>query len=132
MTHEQTASEALDGVPAVFRLPASKKSLDQNQFKFTLPGDDDKVYSIPKLRFLKPSLAVRIESMRVNDAVVELLETFHPGLLEMLEDVDQLEALVLAWAKASGITLGESKPSSDSSENTEGQPNTTSGPTATA
>jgi len=129
MTHEQTASEALDGVPAVFRLPASKKSLAQNQFRFVLPDEPDTVYSIPKLRFLRPSLAVKIESMRVNDAVVELLEEFQPGLLDKLDDVDQLEALVLGWAQASGITLGESKPSSDSSENTEGQPNTTSGPT---
>jgi len=131
MTHEQTATEALDGVPAIFQLPASKKSLAQNQFRFALPWDEPGVvHSIPKLRFLKPSLAVKIESMRLQDAVTLLLDEFEPGLLDKLEDVEQLEALVVAWAKASGITVGESKPSSDSSENTEGQPNTTSGLTA--
>lgn len=130
MSQNQNASEALDGVPAIFRLPASKKSLAQNQFQFQLE-EGGEVFSIPKLKFLKPSLAVEIEEMPLQKAVVHLFETFHPGLFDTFEDSDQLEAFTLAWARASGINLGESKPSSDSSENTEGQPNTTSGPTDT-
>lgn len=127
MSSDQSATEALDDVPAVFHLPASKKSLAQNQFRFSLPSDPSKVLSIPKLRFLKPSLAVKIEEMPLQQAVLLLFEEFHKGLLEEFEDSDQLEAFTRAWAKASGINLGESKPSSDSSESTEGQPNTTSG-----
>lgn len=130
MTQEQTASEALDGVPAVYRLPASKKSLKQNQFEFLLP-DDDTLYSIPKLKYLKPSLAVKIEDLPLQEAVILLFEEFHPGLFERFEDSEQFEHFTRAWALASGINLPESKPSSDSSENTEGQPNTTSGPTDT-
>lgn len=116
---EQTASEALDGVPAIYRLPASKASLEQNQFRFQLP-DEDRVRSLPKFKFLKPHLAVRIEGMPVQQAVVELLGTYETDLLEKLDGLDQLEGLVEAWAAASGISLGESKPSSDSSESTEG------------
>lgn len=119
MTQEQTASEALDGVPAIFQLPASKASLEQNRFRFQLPGED-KIRSMPKFKYLSPKLAVTIEGMAIQTAVVELLGTYEPDLLDNLEGIDQLEALVEAWAAASGIALGESKPSSDSSENTEG------------
>lgn len=119
MTQEQTPSEALDGVPAVFRVPASKASLEQNRFRFQLP-DEDRIRSIPKLKFLKPSLAVRIEDMPLQQAVIELFTVYEKDLLDRLDGIDQLESFVLAWAEASGIALGESKPSSDSSENTEG------------
>lgn len=125
---DQTAHEAFDDVPAVFRLPASKKSLDQNQFKFQLPGED-RVRSVPKLKFLRPSLAIRFQDMAIQDAVLELFGLFEPDVIEKLDDMDQFEQLMVGWAKASGITLGESLPSSDSSESTEGQPNTTSGNT---
>lgn len=122
---EQTASEALDGVPAVFRLPASKKSLAQNQFQFQLV-EDGPVLSIPKLKYIRPSLAVKIEEMPLQQALVLLFDEFHPGLLDEFDDSEQFEAFTRAWAVASGITIPESKPSSDSSENTEGQQNITS------
>lgn len=118
-TAEPTASEALDEVPAIFKLPASKASLNQNRFRFQLP-DEDKIRSLPKLKYLKPHLAVRIEGMPVQQAVIELLGTYETDLLERLDDMEQLEALVSAWAVASGVALGESQPSSDSSGNTEG------------
>jgi hypothetical protein len=119
MSEEQTPSEALDGVPAVFKLPASKASLAQNRFRFQLP-DEDHVRSIPKLKFLKPSVAVKIETMALQEAVIELFTMYEPDLLDRLDGLDQLEVFTQAWAEASGIALGESKPSSDSSENTEG------------
>lgn len=128
---EQTASEALDGVPAIYRLPASKKSLAQNQFQFQLV-EDGPVLSIPKLKYIKPSLAVKIEEMPLQQAVIALFDEFHPGLFDEFEDSEQFEEFTRAWAKASGITIPESKPSSDSSENTEGQPNTTSSNEVTA
>jgi len=109
---DQSASEALDGAPAIYRLPASKASLHQNQFRFQIPGED-RIRSIPKLKFLKPSLAVKIETMPIQQAVVELFNTYEPDLLDRFESLDQLEAFAEAWATASGITLGESKPSSD-------------------
>jgi hypothetical protein len=123
--NEQPIGEALDGVPAVYRLPASKKSLKQNQFEFQLV-EDGPIYSIPKLKFVKPSLAVQIEDLPLQVAVVRLFDEFHPGLFESFEDADQLEGFTRAWATASGINIPESKPSSDSSDNTEGLPNTSS------
>lgn len=128
---EQTTSEALDGVPAVYRLPASKKSLKQNQFEFQLV-EDGPILSIPKLKFVKPALAVKIEELPLQQAVVLLFDHFHPGLLDEFEDSEQFEHFTRAWAKASGISIPESKPSSDSSENTEGQSSTTSSNEATA
>lgn len=116
---EQSVSEVLDAVPAIFKLPASKASLAQNQFRFQLP-DEEQVRSIPKLQYLKPSLAVQIESMPIQEAVVQLFTIYETDLLDRLEGLDQLESLTEAWAAASGISLGESKPSSEQSESTEG------------
>lgn len=128
---EQPISEALDGVPAVYRLPASKKSLKQNQFEFQLV-EDGPILSMPKLKFIRPKLAVEIEELPLQQAVLRLFEEFHPGLIDQFEDSEQFEDFTRNWALASGIDLGKSKPSSDSSESTEGQPSTTSGNTATA
>ena len=107
---EQTLTEAIENVPAVYRVPASKASLDQNRFKFQLP-DEDKPRSIPKLQFLKPRIAVRIEGMKMSDALILLVEEYHPDLIDRLDGLDQLEGLMEAWQKASGISVGESKPS---------------------
>ena len=87
---EQTASEALDGVPAVYRLPASRKSLKQNQFEFQLV-EDGPVHTIPKLKFVKPALAVKLEVVPLQQAVVMLFEEFQPGLLDEFEDSEQFE-----------------------------------------
>ena len=107
---DATASEALDNVPAIFRVPASRASLNQNRFQFQLPNEEQ-IRSLPKLKFLKPSIAVRIEEMPLQQAVIVLFETYDPTVLDAIEDLEQLEAIVEAWATASGIALGESKPS---------------------
>lgn len=131
MSTDQPASEVLDGVPAVYRLPASKKSLKQNQFEFQLV-EDGPVLSMPKLKFIRPKLAMEIEELPLQAAVLRLFEEFHPGLIDQFEDAVQFEEFTRAWALASGISLGESKPSSDSSESTEGQSSTSSSNEATA
>ncbi|ALY09794.1 tail assembly chaperone [Arthrobacter phage Preamble] len=110
---EQPISEILDDVPAVYRVPSSKASLHQNQFRFQLPNEDH-VRSIPKLKFLKPKIAIQVEGMPVQQALQLLFSLYQPGLIDEFEDMEQLEGVIQAWAKASGVSLGESKPSSDS------------------
>ncbi|QHB47186.1 tail assembly chaperone [Arthrobacter phage AppleCider] len=110
---EQPVSEVLDNVPAVYRVPASKASLHQNQFRFQLPGEDN-IRSIPKLKFLKPSIAIQVEGMPVQAALQLLFSLYQPGLIDEFDDMEQLEGVIKAWANASGVSLGESKPSSDS------------------
>ncbi len=43
----------------VFQVPKSKASIKQNRFEFQMPGSD-KTYSIPLLKFIRPSLTVKI------------------------------------------------------------------------
>ncbi|ALY09970.1 tail assembly chaperone [Arthrobacter phage Pumancara] len=110
---DQPISEVLDGVPSVYRVPASKASLHQNQFRFQLPGED-RVRSIPKLKYLKPKIAIQVEGMPVQAALQLLFSLYEPGLIDEFEDMEQLEGVIKAWADASGVSLGESQPSSNS------------------
>ncbi|ALY09795.1 tail assembly chaperone [Arthrobacter phage Preamble] len=102
---EQPISEILDDVPAVYRVPSSKASLHQNQFRFQLPNEDH-VRSIPKLKFLKPKIAIQVEGMPVQQALQLLFSLYQPGLIDEFEDMEQLEGVIQAWAKASGVSLG--------------------------
>ncbi|ALY08800.1 tail assembly chaperone [Arthrobacter phage Nancia] len=102
---EQPISEALDNVPAVYRVPASKASLHQNQFRFQLPGEDH-IRSIPKLKYLKPKIAVQVEGMPVQQALQLLFSLYEPGLIDEFDDMEQLEGVIKAWADASGVSLG--------------------------
>lgn len=96
-----------------YEVPRSKKSLAQNRFEFTIEGSKKK-YSIPLLKFLKPDLVLSLESMTQAIAMKTLLETEAPGILEVIEDMDQLENLFVAWGEASGVTMGESSASLES------------------
>lgn len=109
----QPISEVLDQVPAIYRVPASKASLAQNQFRFQLPNED-KIRSIPKLKYLKPKIAMQVEGMPVQQALQLLFSLYEPDLINEFDDMEQLEGVIQAWAAASGVSLGESQPSSDS------------------
>jgi hypothetical protein len=115
----------------VFEVPASKASIDQNRFKFKLPGQK-KTWSVPKLQFISSDLRLRMQeasiplkriideggqpapeqTLEVQAIQRELFETYAPGLYKQLTD-DQIPALMQAWQEASGISLGESSPSAD-------------------
>jgi hypothetical protein len=100
----------------VYTVPASKASIKQNRFEFKVPGDR-KVYSVPKMKFLKPSLILDIDQEQKKSGVLRrLLEVYHPGLFDQFDDISQVEALYNAWGEASGIQVGESSGSTDSSE----------------
>lgn len=102
----------------VFEVPVAKRSIDQNLFKFKMPGDDRTVYKLPKLQFIKPSLFERLEGSKKIDIIRALTDEYIPGLFDAFEDPDQLLALYNAWAEESGISVGESSGSTSSSEPT--------------
>lgn len=115
----------------VFQVPTSKASIDQNQFKFQLPGSR-KTYTLPKMQYISSDLRERMQSAGTRLKTVidaggtpdpesaaemgkiqrELFEKYAPGLYELVTD-DQIEAIQEAWQEASGISLGESSPSAD-------------------
>lgn len=100
----------------MFEIPESKKSLDQNQFQFSYQGTD---YSIPKIRYLSPVIVRSISSMTPTETVFYLLDQFGSGdLVNQLEDMEQVEALYRAWMTDSGIDVGESSASGNSSAST--------------
>jgi hypothetical protein len=99
----------------VYTVPPSKASIKQNRFEFMVPGDD-KVYEVPKMRYLKPALIADLDQQEKKYAVLRsLLEVYHPGLFDSFEDLDQVESLYNAWGEASGIQVGESSASTGSS-----------------
>ena len=99
-----------------YEVPESKRSLKQNQFLFKVPGNT-KQFTVVKAKFLPVGL---IETLSGNDKAVsikDLLELFGGG--EASEavrglDSEQLNDLMGAWQKDSGISVGESSASTDS------------------
>ena len=97
----------------VFEVPAPQASIKQNRFEFTLPGSK-KVYSVPKLQFVKPALALSFGELSEVQVANLLFGEYLPDVFPLLEDSTQLEALLNAWKEASGIGVGESGASQDS------------------
>lgn len=99
----------------VFEIPKSKASINQNRFEFKFAGAAKK-YSIPLLKFLRPSLALRFDDMTETEAIVAIFEEYFPGqdLFAKFEDGEQFEAFMTGWQEASGIDMGESSGSSAS------------------
>lgn len=113
-----------------FQVPASKASIEQNQFKFSLPSGES--FAVPLLQYVNAGLRQRmaevgVELKQIIDAggkpepaqVVELqtiqrelLEKYAPGLYGLCSE-DQILAIQEAWQEASNITMGESSPSAD-------------------
>lgn len=95
----------------VFQVPPSKRSLKQNQFEFAI---GDRQFSVPLLRYIKPSLAFELDGATPAAAAGLLFQEYLPDALPLFEDVEQLNAFATAWQEASGVTSGESEASSDS------------------
>ena len=98
---------------AVYEVPKSQASLKQNRFEFKLPGSP-KVYDVPLLKFLKPSIAFEIADLSEIELARRLFAEYLPEASQKFEDADQLAAFMSAWTEASGIAPGESKASADS------------------
>lgn len=103
-----------------YSVPASKRSLAQNRFEFTLPGEKTK-HSIPLAKYLSTG---QIEEIAKQDQVglVEILGIFDEKDVPKKTrdavrtlDQEQLEGLMQAWQQESGITVGESSASEPTS-----------------
>ena len=97
----------------VYQVPSSQASIKQNRFEFSLPGSK-KVYSVPKLQFVKPAIALQFSDLTEVQIANLLFNEYLPEVFPQLEDATQLEALLNAWKEESGIGAGESGASADS------------------
>lgn len=97
----------------VFEIPKSKASIDQNRFKFKFPGER-KTYSVPLMKYLKPSLAVQFEELSEVAAFKLIIDEYIPEAFEKFDDVEQFEAFLEQWKSESGISVGESEASPSS------------------
>lgn len=115
-----------------FEVPASKASIRQNQFSFTLPGDETE-YVLPKMQYVNSDIQRRMQELaRPLKSVIEaggrpteeqaaaidkvnreLIEFYLPGFYGKVTD-DQLQALIEAWQEASTVDVGESSASASS------------------
>lgn len=91
-----------------FEVPPSKASIGQDEFKFTIGGDE---FAVRKLKYLP--IGTRADIGDDSDA---LLEFFAPNGTKQGDavrglDAEQFEALTTAWQKDSDVTLGESEAS---------------------
>lgn len=101
-----------------YEVPASKRSIKQNQFQFKVPGDR-KTYSIPKAKYLTVGQVEQLSSLGEKElAITDILELLGQG--EAREavrtlDTEQLMALMQAWQEDSQVQLGESSASTATS-----------------
>lgn len=86
-------------------------------WKFKIAGCDE-VWSLPLMGSLpmKDALSLRgLVDASTDDqieAAVSLFDKLCPGLTDVVS-IDQLTEVVLGWRKASGISMGESRASSE-------------------
>lgn len=98
----------------VYEVPKSQASVKQNRFEFRMPGKT-KIYSVPKLEFMKPSLVLAIENGASEVEAARLLfAEYLPEAFDLFEDAPQLQVFMAAWTEASGVSLGESGASPES------------------
>jgi hypothetical protein len=96
----------------MYEVPKSKKSLKQNQFEFKLNG---KTYSVPLMKYIKPSIAMRAMSAPPAEQVRIILEEYiGETVFDQFDDMEQIDDWMNALQEASGITVGESPASTDS------------------
>ncbi|WMI34031.1 tail assembly chaperone [Microbacterium phage TukTuk] len=96
-----------------YEVPASKRSIRQNQFEFKVPGDR-KTYRIPKAKYLTMGQIEALQEKKDEVLLTDILEMLGQG--EAREavrtlDQEQLMDLMEAWQTDSGISVGESSAS---------------------
>lgn len=94
-----------------FEVPASKASIEQDVFKFSIPGQKQ-AFSVRRLKFIP--IGQRATMGDDADAILDFfgaVGTKQGDAVRSL-DADQFQALSEAWQKDSEVTLGESGASS--------------------
>jgi hypothetical protein len=94
-----------------FEVPASKASIEQDVFKFSIPGHKT-MFSVKRLKFLSVG-----QRESIGDDTATILDLFgakgtKQGDAVRSLDEEQFDALSKAWQDDSKITLGESEASS--------------------
>lgn len=97
----------------VYEVPKGKSSLKQNRFEFKMPGRA-KVYSVPLLQYMKPSLALKLDGLSEVEAARVLFAEYLPEAFDQFEDGEQLQDFMAAWTEKSGVSPGESEASPES------------------
>ena len=100
-----------------FKVPDSKRSIAQNRFEFKVPGNR-KTFSVPRAKYLTIGQVEKLSELGDNLNMTDLLALFdEPEALEAARglDIEQLQALMEAWQEDSGLTLGESEASEQTS-----------------
>jgi hypothetical protein len=102
-----------------YKVPAAKKSKDQNRFEIDIDVEvkgkiETRHFEIPSMKYMKPDIVARAELMPNTSGSKFLINSVAPGLFELFEDGEQFNDFMEAWQEFSGITVGESSASSDS------------------
>lgn len=99
-----------------YQVPESKRSIDQNKFEFTVPGDDT-VYAVPAVKYLPLGQVEKLQGSAKDITLTDILDLFGDDAAKAAIrtlDTEQLQALTEAWQKDSGVQMGESSASSSS------------------
>lgn len=100
-----------------FAVPESKRSIAQNRFFFSVPGDD-REFDIPKAKYLTTGQVEVLSQKGGEVKITDLLDLFEDNKEAAAAvrtlDAEQLSELMNAWQADSGVSTGESSASSDS------------------
>lgn len=113
-----------------FVVPKSKASIKQNRFEFQIDGTK---YDVPLLKYLAGDKIEQIAAAESKGGIAAVAAAYGlfgergtpAGDAVRHLDQEQLEALTSAYMDASGVSVGESSASTDSSESTERPSDTT-------
>lgn len=95
-----------------YKVPDWKKSIDQDKFDVETASG---VFQLPKAEYLTGRQAQQFaDADEAEGGIYAVLDELAPGLGDALIDVPvvYVREMVEAWQAESGITLGESSPSS--------------------
>lgn len=94
-----------------YQVPKSKASIKQNRFEFEVDG---KTYDIPQMKYLSIGSVEAFENEHPIQGLIMASDNEDArAALRSLEG-DQLEGLMEAWQKESGVSVGESEASGKS------------------
>ena len=91
-----------------FSVPASKRSVKQNRFEFTIDG---KKFDIPLMKYLPLSAAEAFENEEPVRGILAACDGDAARDAVRQLDGEQLDALLTAWQEASEVKVGESSAS---------------------
>jgi hypothetical protein len=99
----------------VYEVPASQRSIKQNQFEFKFNG---KKYKMPLLKYLPMHAAELLQEGEELKAIMLALDNEAARNAVRQMDAEQFKGLMSALAEASGVSVGESEGSAGSSKST--------------